>query len=330
MAMLDTPALVTRLPQRSEWEYGGHIYGLEPLALPANWLPRTSEVDREAILACHENLSTLPPSTTNKLPPPDAAEIDRLFWFRWITGHQTTFLLWQLLAAILDDAEDSEPDAPALAAQACPLVRGYTLMLLYASSPPREIYERVIRAPMARQHINLSGAWARDYAPIRPLIRGKISLGSGIEADALRRECEINEQVHEGITEKVVPSGISLLQNPKPPGGQWRMHRETLLWLYDGIFLTSRANLSYGEVVVQLARRVHAIVLEINANGLYPLFAPSLHEEPPTLQTPELMDRKQNFTGTLLEILRLAASPVPERYPHAAPSRAALRGRGSA
>ncbi|TNH22689.1 L-tyrosine 3-hydroxylase [Micromonospora orduensis] len=243
-----------------------------------------------------------------------------MFWFRWITGHQATFLLWQVLAAILDDAEAPASYAEKLAAQARLLVCGYTLMLIYSSSPTREIYNRVIRGPMARQHVNLSGAWARDYLPVRQLVRGKVSFGSGVEADALRRECELNEIVHQGIADKVVPSGVSLLQGPKPAGGRWRMHRDTLLWLYDGIFLTSRTVVSYEQVVIQLVRRLHAIVLDVMVNGLYPSFASSRHEEPPSLQIGELMGRKQEFTDTLLEIVRFVGALVPEEPQHPAAS----------
>lgn len=312
MVTLDTAALVAALPEGDVWEYGGHAYGLEPLALPARWLPRTTAFDRASIAACHDHLRNLSPDTLRYLRPVGADEIDRLFWFRWITGHQATFLLWQVLAAVLDDAEAPEADAEELAAQARLLVCGYSLMLIYTSSPPREIYNRVIRGPMARQHVNLSGAWARDYLPVRQLIRGKVSVGGGTAADELRRECELNELVHQGIVDKVVPSGVSLLQGPKPAGGRWRMHRDTLLWLYDGIFLTSRTAVSYDQVVMQLVRRLHAIVLDVTVNDLYPSFASSRHEEPPSLRTGELMDRKQGLVAALLEIVRSVGALATE------------------
>lgn len=312
MVMLETPALVTKLPEDNVWEYGGHAYGLEPLALPARWLSRTATGDRAGIAACRVQLNNLSPTALRDLRPVGADEVDRMFWFRWITGHQSTFLLWQMLAAILDDVEAPEAAAEELAAQARLLVRGYSLMLIYTSSPTREIYHRVIRGPISRQHVNLSGAWARDYLPVRQLIRGKVSFGSGLEAERLYRECEINEQVHQGIADKVVPSGVSLLQSPKPAGGRWRMHRDTLLWLYDGIFLTSRTAVSYEQVVMQLVRRLHAIILDVMANGLYPSFASSRHEEPPILQTGELMDRKRILTSTLMEIIDFVGALVPE------------------
>lgn len=38
------------------------------------------------------------PDLAADLIPADTLETERVFWFRWITGHQTTFILWQLLA----------------------------------------------------------------------------------------------------------------------------------------------------------------------------------------------------------------------------------------
>jgi len=315
MDPLDQPAIVTTIPAGADWEFGGHPYGLEPLALPTRWIPRTVAVDSVQIEQLRGRLAHTSPASLRHLRPDSAEEIDRLFWFRWITAHQTTFLLWQLLAAVLQEGEAAHVEHEELAAQARSLVCGYSLMLMYASSAPRGIYERVIRMPMARQHVNLSGAWARDFSPVRPLIRGKVTLGSGAATQALRRECELNDQIHEGIADKVLPAGVtSLLQNPKPQGGR-PMPRNTLLFLYDGIFLTSRAPVSHHKVAHQLVRRLHAIFLDVTANDLYPSFAPSVHEEPPRLQTPELMQRKAALTDCVLEILCFVGAPASHAHP---------------
>jgi hypothetical protein len=315
MDPLEAPAVVTIVPDGPEWEFGGHPYGLEPLALPARWLPRPEAVDPVPIEDLRRRLVQVSPASVRDLRPEGAEEIDRLFWFRWITAHQTTFLLWQMLGAVLQEGESAYADREELAAQARLLVCGYSLMLIYGSSAPREIYGPVIRMPMARQHVNLTGAWARDYAPVRPLIRGKVALGSGVAAEALRRECELNEQVHEGIADKVLPTGVtSLLQNPRPKGHR-QVSRGTLLWLYDGIFLTIRAPVSHHDVARQLVRRLQAIFLDVTANDLFPSFAPSVHEEPPRLRTPELMHRKAAFTDCVLEILSFVGSPAIQAPP---------------
>ncbi|MFY1671024.1 hypothetical protein ACN27G_13795 [Plantactinospora sp. WMMB334] len=315
MHPLETPAIVATVPSGPEWEFGGHPYGLEPLALPAQWLPRTVAADPSWIEQLCLRLAQVSPASVRDLRPDSAEDIDRLFWFRWITAHQTTFLMWQMLGAILHQGEAGQADDDQLAARARALVCGYSLMLMYGSSAPRVIYGPVIRMPMARQHVNLTGAWARDYAPVRPLIRGKVTLGSGAAAEALRRECELNEEVHEGIAEKVLSEGeVSLLQSPKPKFRR-QIPRDTLMWLYDGIFLTSRAAVSHHDVAGQLARRLHAIFLDVTANDLYPSFAPSAHEEPPRLRTPEVMRRKAALTDCLLGILSFVGAPVIQAHP---------------
>src|SRR5262245_1264775 len=101
MHPVEAPAVVATLPSDAEWEFGGHPYGLEPLALPSRWLPRTVAVDPVRIEELRTRLAQVSPASVHHLRPEGAEEIDRLFWFRWITAHQTTFLLWQMLGAIL-------------------------------------------------------------------------------------------------------------------------------------------------------------------------------------------------------------------------------------
>jgi len=295
----DQRALSTLLPTSGEWEFGGHLYGLEPLALPPTWLPRTP-------LASRPSLVTPSPDTAAALVPSDDTEVDRLFWFRWITGHQATFILWQLLAAVLNEARQPGAETVVLTREARCLVRGYSIMLLYTSSPPREIYERIIRGPIARQHPNLSGSWARDYQPVRPLIRGKTSMGDEVEASALAAECALNETIHEGIAARLVPSGISLLLSPSARMNSRQLRRETLLWLYDGIFLTSRLPICYATLVQQLARRLQAILLDTTSNGLYPTFVACMDEEPPQLVGEQVNALKASLQDNLHALIECA------------------------
>ncbi|MFC3989255.1 hypothetical protein [Actinoplanes siamensis] len=297
------------LPASASWEFGGHPYGLEPLALPPKWLPRTPPADAELINAVHQRLAA--GVETTGLTPVGDVEIDRVFWFRWITGHQASFLMWQMLSAVLDEITSADVDQEELADQARLLVRGFSLMLLYTSSPPREIYQRVIRLPMARQHPNLSGSWAVDYTSMRQLVRGKIELGTGPAAAALRDECRLYEQVHDGIAFKVLPAGGSLLQEANAGSGPWRMRRRSLTWLYDSIFLTTRMAVSADIVTRQLVRRLHAIVLDLSTGGLLPWYAPSAEDNPPALRSPEVAALAKSAISDLLRIIRLAGSGVP-------------------
>jgi len=319
MNLPENKALSSALPNSGSWEFGGHLYGLEPLALPAEWLPRKPRYDPDRAAPGTPPMPDdwlFPPAvqaSIAELVPVDGGEMDRLFWFRWITGHQTTFILWQLLAATLDEAQQHGADQDMLARRARCLVRGYSLMLLYSASPPRETYERVIRDPMARQHPNLSGAWARDYTDIRALIRGKVTLGGEAEAALLAQECELNERVHEGIAARAVPSGVSLLLTPGlRHQGVRRLHRETLLWLYDGIFLTTRMPVGHDDVERQFLRRIHAIHLDVSANGLYPACVPQTGDEPAELMTSEALTLKNSFIQTLQELTELVVTPWGE------------------
>ncbi|OIJ84988.1 hypothetical protein [Streptomyces colonosanans] len=309
MNSYDQQALSTVLPTSDEWEFGGHLYGLEPLALPPSWLPREA-------LGVRPSLIPPPREASASLTPSDAANIDRLFWFRWITGHQATFILWQILSSILNEAEQPDADTDALARQARCLVRGCSLMLLYTSSPPQEAYERIIREPMARLHPNLTGAWARDYASVRPLIRGKTGLGNPDEASALAAECELHETVHEGIAVRVVPSGVSLLRTPNERRSSRPLRRETLRWLYDGIFLTTRLPIGYRTLVQQLVRRLQAILLDITVNGLYPSCASSTAEDPPQLLSTDVKELKASFTDTLHALIVCADAEPGAFTPH--------------
>ncbi|MEV6401037.1 L-tyrosine 3-hydroxylase [Streptomyces sp. NPDC051907] len=313
MNLSDNRALSTEVPTAGRWGFGGHLYGLEPLALPVELPGRSGDDDPR-----HDADAGPPPGASlpaydeamgAELAPHDDSEVERLFWFRWITGHQSTFALWQLLGTVLDEAGRPGVDGDELARTARCMVRAYSLMLLYASSSPQDMYERVIRDPMARQHPNLSGSWARDYTRVRPLIRGKTSLGGEAAAADLAFECDLNERIHKGIAARVVPSGVSLLLTPGVRSKTRELRRETLLWLYDGIFLTTRTPVSYETVVRQLIRRIHAIHLDVSANGLYPACARNTAPEPAELSTDDVLELKASFTDTLHELAAIVGAP---------------------
>jgi hypothetical protein len=289
------------LPTASRWDFGGRPYGLEPLTLPAraaagadlagDWsLPPDDELESSRL-----SLLELDGPGDGGLPPPDP--VDQVFWFRWITGHQVTFMLWQLLARSLA-AAPGDPDA-ARASQI--MVRGYSAMLLYTGSCPRQVYHRVIRPGMALQHPGFSGSWARDYWPVRALLSGRAA-----PADTpLGRECALNRVVHEGIAGKLVPDGPSLLQSA---AGQRRsLQRRTLAVLYDTYFLTLRAEVPHRAVVLQLMRRLHAIGRDLAANGLYPAYAPSASEWPSGLRGPGVAECEQGMAETLAAVAAEAA-----------------------
>jgi hypothetical protein len=171
-------------------------------------------------------------------------------------------------------------------------------MLLYTGSCPQDTYHRVIRPSMALQHPGFSGSWARDFWPVRSLLR----TGVPVQPDSpLGRECALNLLIHEGIADKLVPSGRSLLQSAARQGDtSWK--RPALAVLYDMYFLTLRAVVPYEVVVRQLMRRLHASGRDIATNGLYPAFASSAEEMPARLRTPEVEECERAVPETLFDI----------------------------
>ncbi|WKX68679.1 hypothetical protein [Streptomyces sp. XD-27] len=100
------------------------------------------------------------------------AEPETVYWFRWVTGHQVSFVIWRLMAWLLDDLRAGRVARPAAVRSLTEYVRGYSAMLDYGSSCPREVYQSVIRPSMYRQHRGFSGSWAPDYRPVREVFRG--------------------------------------------------------------------------------------------------------------------------------------------------------------
>jgi hypothetical protein len=302
-----TGALIETLPVPSRWDFGGHPYGLEPLTLPDTVRSAVDgDEDRgmpsaDDLESSRHSLRALGEAQDPALSPiPDLVE--RLFWFRWITGHQTTFILWQLLAQAMrrgtgDTAVDQE---------SCRVfVRGYSAMLLYTGSCPRDAYHSVIRPSMALQHPGFSGSWGRDFWPVRGLLRP----GGAQRTDTpLGRECALNVLIHEGIADKLVPGGQSLLKSvARQEDMTWK--RSSLAVLYDMYFLTLRAAVPYEVVVRQLMRRLHAIARDIATNGLYPADASSAEERPPSLRS----DRAEECERTIPETLFAIATQVASR-----------------
>lgn len=159
-----TVPVLTEVPVREGWDFGDFPYGLEPLTIPdAGTEPGgDGPCSRFAGLCTHlEHISRS--GVPGPVEPVESS--DRLYWFRWITGHQVTFVLWQLVARELAMAERGERDREAALASAALFTRGFSAMLLYTSSTPIDVYHEVIRPSMFLQHRGFSGTWAPDFAP---------------------------------------------------------------------------------------------------------------------------------------------------------------------
>lgn len=268
-------------PRAGTWDYGDFPYALEPLVMrPTGHARAFSDTPEASVEPCDTALvlreleelagSVLPAEPVwGPLESARASSFDQLFWFRWITGHQVTFLIWHLMGRLLSATPERDvPSGPSLAKLEA-YVYGYCAMLLYCGSCPPDLYDSLIRPRMFLQHPAFSGTWAPDFAPVRGLFRGRDPRAQGQEAEELSRAVEVNRTVHEGIAARLVPSGRSLLQQSMT-GVPVRPSERTAV-IYDNFFLTLRAPVSDEVVTAQLLRRLRAVATDLAANGLHPL-----------------------------------------------------------
>lgn len=157
-------------PSDPQWQLGGTGYGLEPLTMPPPYPSALSPGPAGDFSAEHRRLRQLcdlPVGGTE-----DDPEDDRVPWFRWITGHQVSFIVWRLMAETQDAATTGRLPVPEAVRGLVDYVRAYAAMVLYTGSCSRETYHRVIRPSLRLHHPAFSGAWAPDYAAVRGLFRG--------------------------------------------------------------------------------------------------------------------------------------------------------------
>lgn len=194
-------------------------------------------------------------------------DAERVFWYRWITGHQVSFALWRAMHEIVGNTPDAMPSRPGLDALAA-CVDAYTAMLLYSSTVPRAHYHSHIRRRMALQHPAISGTWAPDYRPVRRLFRGKLPWQGEPSCEPLGTAVARNTAAHDYIAAHLVPDGRSLLQQAigTPAMAVSREKEE----LYDNLFLTLRRPVSRGRFLGQLRERVAEVGADLAYNGLYP------------------------------------------------------------
>ncbi|GAB3930576.1 hypothetical protein GCM10029976_032780 [Kribbella albertanoniae] len=185
------------------------------------------------------------PRSVSLEAPPD----DLVYWFRWITGHQVSFVLWRLIAQTLADLESGRVSPEAASTTLAGHINGCSVMLLYTGSCPPDIYHAVIRASMRLHHPAFSGTWAPDYGPVRALFRRSMTVG---EPDGpVARAVRTNQLMHAGVAAALVPDGPSLLQACGLDGSS---DLRQLQAIYDCYFLTLRARTTQGSMVAQLLR----------------------------------------------------------------------------
>ncbi|MDC0773374.1 hypothetical protein [Streptomyces sp. HD] len=302
----------------STWEFGDFPYGLEPLTMPpvghatASFSELPHPVPDCDLDVVRFQLSALADSALAGAPEGDEPSKEQLFWFRWITGHQITFLIWHLTGRLLAKATGRElPDEHDLT-RLERYTYGYCAMLLYTGSCPRDLYHSLIRPRMYLQHRGFSGTWAPDFVPVRGLFRGRGPAGSSLpEAAGLARAVELNKTIHDGIAARLVPEGRSLLQQAMG-ATTVRVSQRTAL-LYDNFFMTLRAEVSEEDILAQLFHRLRAVALDVSRHGLYPLGHEG-DDRPEELRSPEVADCEAMFSHVLRGV---ADAAIGETKPHA-------------
>jgi L-tyrosine peroxygenase len=302
---------LSELPSYRRWDLGGFPYGLEPLVLPpvgsadavcddlcvvsagayAETWRRMQMLGEGGVLAPKFERCDVP---------------EELFWFRWITGHQVCFVVWRLLAQVIDEVNHGWRSPYQALDPVCRFVDGYSAMLLYTGSCPRDLYSVLIRPSMRLRHRAFSGSWAPDYWPIRDLFRGRQpsaiwSADTGELGDAVT----FLQLVHDGVAARLVTDGKSLLREAS---GRRPRHNMAGM-IYDTYFMTVRAPVLRHDVLTQLLRRLVAIAQDIAANGLYA--EDDTDERPPELLAAEVVKCENSLVDIMLAVARCACELAP-------------------
>ncbi|MFF4032647.1 hypothetical protein ACFYZ2_23345 [Streptomyces sviceus] len=239
-----------------------------------------------------------------------ASSYDQLFWFRWITGHQVTFLIWHLMGRLLSATPERNVPSSASLAKLEAYVYGYCAMLLYCGSCPRDLYNSLIRPRMFLQHRGFSGTWAPDFAPVRGLFRGRDLRGTRMrEASELSRAVDVHKAIHAGVAARLVPGGRSLLQQSVTEVAVRPSERTAVI--YDNFFMTLRAPLADEDITAQLLRRLRAVAVDLAANGLHPL-EDDAGARPEELLREEVLRCERRITHLLHQVGEAAADHTYE------------------
>jgi L-tyrosine peroxygenase len=305
--------VTVKSPGPAGWDFGDFPYGVEPLTLPHPGEPTAPEPAGtsdwgQAGLVLAEAARAEPrisPATTTE-------EIERLFWFRWITGHHMSFILWRLLADASAELAEGTGDPDALSHAIVEYAHGYSSMLLYTGSPTREVYNEVIRPSMARTHSAFSGTWSADYAAVRGLFRGRrLPPMAATDQAELTRELRMSHDIHLDVAARLVNEGGSLLQKSAADASIGRLRAWSAL--FDCYFLTLRAPVSAGEIAAQLVRRGKAITMDLATNGLYPETTQYPEGRPDERQTPEIRACGKGLIDTVRRVVTLASDAALRR-----------------
>ena len=287
------------------WDYGGYPYGLAPLVLPAP----ACRLDGGDLSAVEHQLELM--ETAVEDAEVRAESVEQLFWFRWIVANQAVAALWQILDDELDLVLRAEVESAAR--NAASLLDGYSVLLIYAGTPTRDLYMRLIRPAMARQHRSFSGRWAQDYVPVMEKLRvlRKVyrTRARPDFVDELIDVGKRNHLAHVAVAAKLVPGEESLLRSHDGLASLGEPTEETVA-LYDAFYSTKRELVSRESVVEQLVFRLRAALRDLRTNGMYPAACDSGHEKPEKLWDENLIELEERSAETLRSTAHAAAAAL--------------------
>ena len=287
------------------WDYGGYPYGLAPLVLP----DPACRLDDGNLCVVEQQLDLL--ATATEDPGTRAESVDQLFWFRWILGNQAVAALWQILDDELDLVLRAQVESAAR--NAASLLDGYSVLLIFAGTPTRELYMRLIRPAMARQHRSFSGRWAQDYIPVMEKLRvlRKIykTRARPEFVDVLLDASKRNHLAHVAVAAKLVPGEESLLRAHDGLASLGEPTDETVA-LYDAFYSTKRELVPRERIVEQLVWRLRASLRDFRTNGLYPAECDSSDERPDKLWSADLVELEERYAEILRRVAHSAAAAL--------------------
>ncbi|MFI7301163.1 hypothetical protein [Streptomyces sp. NPDC050121] len=195
------------------------------------------------------------------------ADADHLIRYRWIVGHQAAFVVWRLLAHQLKRVVSRPGPAKDAVAAAARLYDVYSLLFLYTASCSAQRYAATVRADMAANHPAFSGEWAPDHHLIPALTRQARAIRPQELVSALDLAARFNQRVHWAIAEKLVPDGVSLLQETGRGPGKAPGPEEAEI--YDAFFGVQRYPVCERALSAQAARRAAQVMCDIAQRGLH-------------------------------------------------------------
>ncbi|MDI3424008.1 hypothetical protein [Streptomyces luteolus] len=237
----------------------------------------------------HDTLTAGRPAAMHAPADPDARAS-----YRWRIGHHVSVVLWQLMSGELIRAlamQESDDNAIELTVGWYDL---YSVVLLYTGSCSASRYGATVRADMAAWNPALSGEWAADHRPLPGLVHEILQSRPSACTAPLRAAVHDNQHIHAAVAARLVPDGVSLLQEAGRQPGATPDPLETAA--FDAYFAVRRSPVCDVGLRAQLVRRLVQVVCDLVGHGLHDVDERWLTEE----GQDSLVEK---FSSLLLELL---------------------------